>query len=231
MVNQRHPQRGILRAEGGDGVVEAAPPDNELSVIVIVDAKQGAVNGQHGNAATPNVDALHRAAGAVGGQGANAPEVVVVPVAKGAHLLREVRLGQHRGEIAVGLLAGAEGARQADRLVAVDIVIAGHHEELAPLKAGSVEDGVEEGAGRRIFVGLAGLGDVAGGEDQVGLAALRAVGAHRANQRTQDHVTVVGVAAPKVEVGDVQPAESHDRRSAQTGKRCRTGGLIGRTSF
>ena len=80
-------------------------------------------------------------------------------------------------------------------------------------------------------VGLAGLGDVAGGEDQVGLAALRAVGAHRANQRTQDHVTVVGVAAPKVEVGDVQPAESHDRRSAQTGKRCRTGGLIGRTSF
>ena len=52
-----------------------------------------------------------------------------------------------------------------------------------------------------------------------------------ANQRTQDHITVVGVAAPEVEVGDVQPAESHDRRSAQTGKGCRTGGLIGRTSF
>ena len=230
MMNQRHPQRGILRAEGGDGVVEAAPPDNELGVIVPVDAKQGAVDGQHGNAATPNVDALHRAAGAVGGQGANAPEVVVVPVAKGAHLLREMRFGPRRGEVAVGLL-GAEGARQADPLVAVDIVIAGDHEELAPLKAGGGEDGVEESAGRGIFRGLAGLGDVAGGEDQVGLAALLAVGAHGANQRTQDHVTVVGVATPEMEVGDVQPAESHDRRSAQSGKGCRTSGLIGRTSF
>ena len=200
-------------------------------MIVPVDAKQGAVDGQHGNAATPNVDALHRAAGAVGGHGANAPEVVVVPGAKGAHLLREMRLGPRRGEIAVGLLAGAEGARQADRLVAVDIVIARHHEELAPLKAGGGEDGVEKSAGWGIFRGLAGLGDVAGGEDQVGLAALLAVGAHRANQRTQDHVTVVGVAAPEMEVGDVQPAESHDRRSAQTGKGCRTSGLIGRTSF
>lgn len=52
-------------------------------------------------------------------------------------------------------------------LIAVDVVIAGDDEQSSFFEIRGFEEVVEELSGEFVFPGLAGVGDVAGGEDDV----------------------------------------------------------------
>jgi hypothetical protein len=140
-----------------------------------------------------------------------------VPGAEGTLLLHEVRLRDFRPEVVVGLLAAAQRAGEADTEVAVDVVVARDDEEPALFHAGGGQECFEERCGSGIFLGLAAMRHIARGEDKVGPAACLSVALDRLDQRAQDDVAVVGIAALEVEIGDVEPNESHGGASPAAG--------------
>ena len=107
-------------------------------------------------------------------------------------------LGRFGAGIGVRLFARVEGAGQADAEVAIDVVVAWDDEEAVSFEVGGGEEFVEEGFGDFVFGGLAGMGDVAGGEDEVWGAALVAVVGDGLDEGAEDDVAVIGVAGADV---------------------------------
>jgi hypothetical protein len=95
-------------------------------------------------------------------------------------------------------------ARRPAQFVAIDVVVAGDDEEV---EVGGGEDAVEERSGGIVFGGFAGVGDVAGGENEVGAAAAGVVVGDGFDEGAEDDVAVVGVAGFHMEIGDMQPGE------------------------
>ena len=157
----------------------------------------------------PDLDQLDRPAGRVLRVRADAGEIGIVPAHELALLVDDVHLGDGGAEIGIGLLPAAQRPRQPDPEVAVDVVVARDHEQPALGDARRLEQSIEEWRGGCVFTRLAAMRHVAGGEDQIGLPALRAIGPHRPHQRPQDDVPIVGIAALEVEIRDVQPAQCH----------------------
>ena len=89
-------------------------------------------------------------------------------------------------------------------------MIAGkEEEETVAFEVSGGEEFVEEDFGDFVFGWLAIMGDVAGGEDDVGSAAVVAIVGDGFDEGAQDDVAVIGVTASDVEVGDMKPGELH----------------------
>jgi hypothetical protein len=68
---------------------------------------------------------------------------------------------------------------------------------------------VEEWGGDLVFGGLAGVGDVAGGEDEIDGMAVVAMPGDRLDEGFEDDIAVVGISGFEVEIGDVEPGDGH----------------------
>ena len=80
-----------------------------------------------------------------------------------------------------------------------------------------VEEIVEELVGEFVLGGLPGMGDVAGREDEIDGVAVGAIPVNGFDEGFENHVAVVGISGFDVEIGDVQPRNSHfiARRNAR----------------
>ena len=132
-------------------IVEAAAPDPELAVVVVVLAEKRAVDRQHADAGVRKLHDLDRAAGRIDRAAADAVEVAVVPGDERLLLLSEMLLLHLRGEIDVGGLPRRQRPHQPFPRPAVHVVVARNHEQPPLLDPRRLEQIVEETGGGLVF--------------------------------------------------------------------------------
>jgi hypothetical protein len=88
-------------------------------------------------------------------------------------------------------------------------MVAWYYRQAALVETGCGEEGVEELSSDFVLCGLARVSDVTGGEDQAGSESALPILRDGLNQRPQNDVAIVGIAAADVKIRDMQPGNTH----------------------